>query len=117
MSATFSDQDIDRLLSAAEASLADKASSQAVATKSKQQSLVTPAKAPTSAPAADSKAGKVKTEKKEELTLRVPQLKIKDKKVCHHSLLWSTPLLYEEIISQTRMTRRRAPVMGADPAT
>lgn len=82
MAATFSDQDIDRLLSAAEASLANKASSQAVAIKSKQQSLVAPAKAPTFAPAPNGKAGKEKTEKKEELTLRVPQLKIKDKKVC-----------------------------------
>lgn len=91
MAATFSDQDIDRLLSAAEASLADKASSQAVATKSKQQSLVAPAKAPTFAPVAESKVGKEKTEKKEELTLRVPQLKIKDKKVCHILLLKCIP--------------------------
>lgn len=28
-----------------------------------------------------------------------------------------THISYEEILSQTRMTRRRAPVMGADPAT
>ncbi|KUI59313.1 rRNA-processing protein fcf2 [Cytospora mali] len=80
MAATFSDQDIDRLLSAAEASLAEKASNQALAVKTKQQSLVGPAKASTSAPAADGKAGKEKPEKKEELTLRVPQLKTKDKK-------------------------------------
>lgn len=92
MAATFSDHDIDRLLSAAEASLADKASNQGVAVKSKQQSLVALAKAPTSAlAAAHGKAGKEKTEqKKEELTLRVPQLKIKDKKVCHVSV-YSTP--------------------------
>lgn len=80
MAATFSDQDIDRLLSAAEASLADKASSQAVAVKGKQQSLVAPVKAPTFAPVPEGKAGKEKNEKKEELTLRVPQLKVKDKK-------------------------------------
>ncbi|ROW14358.1 hypothetical protein VPNG_03851 [Cytospora leucostoma] len=80
MAAMLSDHDIDRLLKAAEASLADKASSQAVAVKSKPQSLIVPAKAATSAPVADGKAGKEKPEKKEELTLRVPQLRLKDKK-------------------------------------
>lgn len=85
MAATLSDHDIDRLLKAAEASLAEKASSQAAAVKGKQQSLIVPAKAAVSAPVADGKAGKDKPEKKEELTLRVPQLRLKDKKVCQPS--------------------------------
>lgn len=116
MAATLSDLDIDSLLSAAEASLADQASNQTLAVESKQQSLVVPAKAPTSASAANGKAGKEKTEhKKEELTLRVPQLRAKGKKVCHF-FVFESPSCMRKFYPKHNMTRRRAPVMGANPA-
>lgn len=109
----LSDHDIDQLLSSAELSLASKQADQAVALNGKQQSLTLAPKAPPPSTMLVGKAGK-ETGDKPELALRVPQLK-SDKKVRAraHPIRFS----YEEILSQTRMTRRRAPVMGTDPAT
>lgn len=112
----LSDHDIDQLLSSAELSLAGQTADQSVALKGTQQVTLGP-KTTATPTALVGKAGKER--KQPELALRTPQLKSKDKKVrarpSFHLLF--TRFSYEEILSQTRMTRRRAPVMGADPAT
>lgn len=87
----MSDHDIDQLLSSAELSLAGKPADQAVAVKSKQQSLTLAPKAPSSPPVLVAKAGKETG--KPELALRVPQLKSKGKKVRADPLLIPRPLL------------------------
>lgn len=74
----LTDDQIDQLLSAAEASLSDKSSTNA--TKDKQ-SLVPVATVPSATQARHGETGKEAVKRPEELTLRVPQLKSKDKKV------------------------------------
>lgn len=76
----LTDDQIEKLLSAAEASLADKSSGKAVALKPKQQKLAVTATS-TAANAGDAKDGNGVVKGSEELTLRLPQLKSKDKKV------------------------------------
>lgn len=76
------DDQIEQLLSAAEHSLANKAPASAVAVKSKQQGLVTTTTAPVaSVSTGDGKPAKDAVKQAEELSLRVPQLKSKQKKV------------------------------------
>lgn len=78
----LTDDQIEQLLIAAEASLANKSSGQAVALKPKQQKLdVTATATATAAKAGDVEDGNGAVKASEELTLRVPQLKSKDKKV------------------------------------
>lgn len=82
----LTDAQIEQLLSAAEVSLANKTSAdKIVAVKDKQQSLAVTATA--SAPAAQVKPGKAGNDaamqSSEELTLRVPQLRVKNKKVTY----------------------------------
>lgn len=70
----LTEDQIEQLLSAAENSLPDQPAAKTV--KAKQQSLAPAAStAPAAQPAVDG-AGK-------EVTLRVPQLKVKEKKVCN----------------------------------
>lgn len=85
----LTDDQIEQLLSAAEASLANKQSDKVVAGKNKQQGLavIATATATATAPAPKSKADDGKAEQTavkatEELSVRVPQLKPKKKKVC-----------------------------------
>lgn len=106
----LSDHDIDQLLSSAELSLASKPADQAVAVNGQQQPDTRP-RSTITPKALVGKAGK-ETEAKPELALRVPQLKSKKVRAHIHFIRYS----YEENLSQTQMTRRRAPVMGADPA-
>lgn len=82
----LTDAQIEQLLSAAEVSLANKTSAdKAVAVQDKQQSLAVAGNA--TASAAQLKPGKVgqlaaaAAKPAEELTLRVPQLRVKNKKV------------------------------------
>lgn len=76
------DDQIEQLLSAAEHSLANKAPASAVAVMSKQQGLVTTTTAPVaSVSTGDGKPAKDAVKQAEELSLRVPQLKSKQKKV------------------------------------
>lgn len=86
----LTDDQIEKLLSAAEASLANKPSGQAVALKTKQQKPAGTATA-TAAKAGDAKDGSDAVKSSEELTLRVPQLKSKDKKVQSHLPLQRSP--------------------------
>lgn len=106
----LSDHDIEQLLSSAELSLASKPADQTVAVGKESLTLAPEANTPT---ALVGKVGKETGGRKPELALRVPQLK-SNKKVSTHPL--PIRYSYEEILSQTRMTRRRAPVLGADPA-
>lgn len=110
----LTDDQIEKLLSAAEASLASKPAGQAVAPKAKQQDVHALAKAGVAKPG-NAKDDSAAVKAPEELTLRVPQLKSKDKKVRFLPSQLDI-LLHDESNSQTRMTRRRAPVLGADPA-
>lgn len=82
----LTDAQIEQLLSAAEVSLANKTSAdKTVAVKDKQQSLaVTGTATAPDAQVKPSKAGKDAAIKPaEELTLRVPQLRVKNKKVSY----------------------------------
>lgn len=119
MAADLTDDQIEQLLSAAEVSLANKpAVTAAVAGKPKQQqNVAVMAKAPTTAEATVDKAGKDAVKPSKELELRVPKLKVNVKKV-RTLFFFVTPfaLLHDETKSQICMTRRRAPVLGADPA-
>lgn len=78
MAADLSEQQIEELLSAAEVSLANKSAS--VATK--QQNVAVLAKAAAAAEPTVVKAGKDAVKPSQELSLRVPTLKVKGKKVC-----------------------------------
>lgn len=84
----LTDDQIEKLLYTAEVSLANrKPSEKAVAVKSKQQQLATlgpgiSAPAPAQLPKSDSEVDKDAVKRSEELSLRVPKLKSKDKKVC-----------------------------------
>lgn len=112
----LSDHDIDQLLSSAELSLASKQADQAVSLNGNGNgnSSLTPATKPSPSTMLVGKAVKDVREKSE--TLRVPRLK-SDKKVRTRAYSLSIRFSYDEILTQLRMTRRRAPVMGADPAT
>lgn len=91
----LTDAQIEQFLSAAEVSLANKnPTDQAVAVKNKQHSLAVTATAP-AAQVETGKAGKDAVKPSEELTLRVPQLKVKNKKVCHSPNQLS-PSLHDE---------------------
>lgn len=83
----LTDAQIEQLLSAAEVSLATKIpADKAVAVRNKQQSLAVTAPAsppPSAAQAEAGKAGNDAVKYSEELTLRVPQLRVKNKKVSH----------------------------------
>lgn len=109
----LTEDQIEQLLSAAEASLPD-TSAASKPVRAKQPKSLAPAASAASATSAaqpaNSSAGK-------DVTLRVPHPGSKEKKVCSPSrLVQFCPLLHDESKSQIRMTRRRAPVMGADPA-
>lgn len=92
----LTDTQIEALLSAAEVSLAQKtpAAETAVAVKDKQRSIAVTATPFTNSAMTDTKAGKDAV-KHAELALRVPQPKIKNKKVCQPFPLPFT-LSYEE---------------------
>lgn len=76
----LTDDQIEQLLSAAEASLANKSSGKEVALKTKHEAIAVTAPAPTAQPGRGN-ASKDVVSRSEELMLRVPQLKSKDKKV------------------------------------
>ncbi|KAF3770364.1 Fcf2-domain-containing protein [Cryphonectria parasitica EP155] len=77
----LTDDQIEQLLSAAERSLAERVpETTAVAVKSKQQSLAANATKASAAQAGDGSAGKDVVKPSEELALRVPHLKSKEKK-------------------------------------
>lgn len=109
----LNDTQIEALLSAAEVSLANKTSGvkAAVAVKDQQQSLIATATPLTTSTTAvtGSKAGKDTSNRSDELSLRVPQLRVKNKKVCQ---LFPSPfsLSYEENKSQTYMTQEDPPL-------
>lgn len=79
----LTDAQIEQLLSAAEVSLANSTPSDtAVAVRNTQQSLAVAATAP-AAQVETAKVGQHTVKHSEELTLRVPRLRVKNKKVCH----------------------------------
>lgn len=116
----LTDDQIEQLLSAAEHALAQSAPTKTALADTKQQALVAPiAQVPSVQQSGSGTTGQSKPVVKatEELSLRVPQLRTKEKKVCRlraHFFLYH--LLHDENLSQIQMTQRRAPVMGADPA-
>lgn len=105
----LTDDQIEQLLSAAEHSLAQSAPSKTALADTEQQALVAPiAKVPSAQQSGSGTAGQRKLAAKatEELSLRVPQLRNKEKKVCRlraHFLLCH--LLHDENLSQIQMTR------------
>lgn len=93
----LTDTQIDALLSAAEVSLADKTSAvkTTVAVKDQQQSLTATAATLTTPTTVEtgSKAGKDAVNRSDELSLRVPQLRVKNKKVCQFPFPSISPFL------------------------
>lgn len=115
----LTDAQIEQLLSAAEVSLASKTpADKAVAVRNKQQSLAVtdPAPAPSSAarPEAGQPGGDA-VKHSRELTLRVPQLRVKNKKVSHILSSRHSPFMMKTI-SQISNDAGRTSVMAANPA-
>lgn len=110
----LTDAQIEQLLSAAEVSLANKTSAdRAVAVQNKQQSLAVAATATASAAQLNpGKAGHDTAAVKpvEEPTLRVPQLRVKNKKVSYLPTTLSTLLYDENQYPKSRMTQEEPPL-------
>lgn len=108
----LTDAKIEALLSAAEVSLANNIPAvKNVAVKDQQEDLIATATAPatTTTSEIDSKAGKYAVKRSDELSLRVPQLRVKHKKVCQPEP-FTFRLSYEENKSQIYMTQEDPPL-------